>query len=307
MKFEYDSRKNCASQMKSTHNFFSAAHFAKPLPTVNCQLSTVNWIYTFSAKERDTETGLSYFGSRYYSSDLSVWLSVDPMSDKYPSLSPYVYCADNPVKLVDPNGEDWYEKEGEMYYTTQYTSKKAFEKSGIDGSYKGKFFTKNGKYYSLFGQIVDEKSKNGQITKKIDEAFDKYAAYVKKCQQAKGAYPERQPSDYTDFNDIFTYDGRFGTTVENIHDYEPKTMSPLTYAYGSTVRFTVTGTRENMFGRFGGFASGNSEKYFGTGSYAKKGFHIYIVNGRNKIVGITFSSKASFVKFHSQFTKLYGL
>ena len=67
--------------------------------------------YTFSAKERDPETGLSYFGSRYYSSDLSIWLSVDPMSDKYPSLSPYVYCADNPVKLVDPNGEeiDWVE------------------------------------------------------------------------------------------------------------------------------------------------------------------------------------------------------
>ncbi|MBO7585936.1 MAG: hypothetical protein J6T13_01990 [Bacteroidales bacterium] len=62
--------------------------------------------YTFSAKERDTETGLSYFGARYYSSDLSIWLSVDPMSDKYPSLSPYVYCANNPVKLVDPNGEE---------------------------------------------------------------------------------------------------------------------------------------------------------------------------------------------------------
>ena len=62
--------------------------------------------YTFSAKEKDAETGYSYFGARYYSSDLSVWLSVDPMSDKYPSLSPYVYCADNPVKLVDPNGEE---------------------------------------------------------------------------------------------------------------------------------------------------------------------------------------------------------
>ena len=62
--------------------------------------------YTFSAKERDPETGLSYFGSRYYSSDLSIWLSVDPMSAKYPSLSPYVYCANNPVKLVDPNGEE---------------------------------------------------------------------------------------------------------------------------------------------------------------------------------------------------------
>ena len=62
--------------------------------------------HTFSSKERDVETGLSYFGARYYSSDLSIWLSVDPMSDKYPSLSPYVYCADNPVRCVDPNGED---------------------------------------------------------------------------------------------------------------------------------------------------------------------------------------------------------
>ena len=75
---------------------------------VHCSLYIVHcpWSYTFSAKEKDSETGLSYFGSRYYSSDLSIWLSVDPMSGKYPSLSPYVYCADNPVKLVDPNGEE---------------------------------------------------------------------------------------------------------------------------------------------------------------------------------------------------------
>jgi len=67
---------------------------------------TAHSSFTFSAKERDSETSLSYFGSRYYSSDLSIWLSVDPQSDKYPSLSPYTYCADNPVKLVDPDGED---------------------------------------------------------------------------------------------------------------------------------------------------------------------------------------------------------
>jgi len=34
------------------------------------------------------------------------WLSVDPMADKYPSLSPYAYCAWNPVRLVDPMGMD---------------------------------------------------------------------------------------------------------------------------------------------------------------------------------------------------------
>ena len=62
--------------------------------------------YTFSAKEKDSETNLSYFGARYYTSDLSIWLSIDPMSAKYPSLSSYVYCADNSIKLIDPNGEE---------------------------------------------------------------------------------------------------------------------------------------------------------------------------------------------------------
>ena len=80
------------------------AHYS--LLTTHYSLLTANSTYTFSAKERDSETGLSYFGSRYYSSDLSVWLSVDPMAGKYPSLSPYTYCADNPVRVVDPNGEE---------------------------------------------------------------------------------------------------------------------------------------------------------------------------------------------------------
>ncbi len=42
-----------------------------------------------------------------------MWLSVDPMADKYPSLSPYNYCAWNPVKLVDPDGRDIWEIDGE--------------------------------------------------------------------------------------------------------------------------------------------------------------------------------------------------
>jgi RHS repeat-associated protein len=70
-----------------------------------------NWStrYSFSAKEKDEESGYGYFGARYYDSDISIWLSVDPMANKYPSLSPYNYCANNPIKLVDPNGEDVWE------------------------------------------------------------------------------------------------------------------------------------------------------------------------------------------------------
>ena len=44
--------------------------------------------------------------ARYYQPSLSIWLSVDPMADKYPGVSPYVYCGNNPVVLKDPNGEE---------------------------------------------------------------------------------------------------------------------------------------------------------------------------------------------------------
>jgi RHS repeat-associated protein len=71
--------------------------------------SSWNAPYTFSGKEKDVETGYGYFGARYYDSGLSIWLSVDPMSDKYPSMSPYNYCANNPVMLVDPDGREVFD------------------------------------------------------------------------------------------------------------------------------------------------------------------------------------------------------
>jgi len=60
--------------------------------------------YKFNAKELDAETGYYYFGARYLDTRNSIWLGVDPMSDKYPSWSSYAYCLDNPIRLIDPNG-----------------------------------------------------------------------------------------------------------------------------------------------------------------------------------------------------------
>jgi RHS repeat-associated protein len=60
--------------------------------------------YQFSGKERDEETGLLYFGARYQDSKYGIWYSVDPLAEKYPNISSYVYCLDNPVKYVDPDG-----------------------------------------------------------------------------------------------------------------------------------------------------------------------------------------------------------
>ena len=82
--------------------------------TLNVTISGILGSLTFTGKERDEETGYGYFGARYMDHDLmTMWLSVDPLADKYPSISPYAYCAWNPVKLVDPDGNDWYVPKGQ--------------------------------------------------------------------------------------------------------------------------------------------------------------------------------------------------
>ena len=39
-----------------------------------------------------------------YTSAQAIWLSPDPLLDKYPYISPYAYCNWNPINYVDPNG-----------------------------------------------------------------------------------------------------------------------------------------------------------------------------------------------------------
>jgi RHS repeat-associated protein len=60
--------------------------------------------YKFNGKELDEETGLYYYGARYYNPKFSIWLSVDPLAEKFPSWNPYNYCMDNPLYYTDPTG-----------------------------------------------------------------------------------------------------------------------------------------------------------------------------------------------------------
>lgn len=62
--------------------------------------------YLFNGKELDRETGLYYYGARYYEPISSMWMSVDPLANKYPGWSPYCYTMLNPVRLVDPDGKE---------------------------------------------------------------------------------------------------------------------------------------------------------------------------------------------------------
>ena len=76
----------------------------------------------FGGKEEQrigsTDLKLLDFGARYYDAFACRWTSLDPLAGKYPAITPYSYCAGNPVNLVDPEGMSWYfnNETGEFYH-----------------------------------------------------------------------------------------------------------------------------------------------------------------------------------------------
>lgn len=59
--------------------------------------------YRYNGKERDEETGLYYFGARYYAPHLARWIGCDP-AGQGEGLNLYVYVRNNPISNIDPTG-----------------------------------------------------------------------------------------------------------------------------------------------------------------------------------------------------------
>ncbi len=96
------------------YQFLQYLPFGEPFVSQHVNMDGWATLYTFSAKEQDAETGYHYFGARYYDSELSVWLSVDPMADEAPGWTPYRYGFNNPMNFIDPFGlleTDYYDAE----------------------------------------------------------------------------------------------------------------------------------------------------------------------------------------------------
>ena len=64
--------------------------------------------FLFSGKECQALIDLNAydFGARMYDASLGRWTAVDPLAEKYTNLSPYNYCINNPLVIVDPDGKD---------------------------------------------------------------------------------------------------------------------------------------------------------------------------------------------------------
>ena len=76
------------------------------LPIADEHYSSAITPYKYSGKELDTHGGLFHydFEARWYDPIFPQFTTVDPLSEKYPHISPFTYCAANPVMYIDPSG-----------------------------------------------------------------------------------------------------------------------------------------------------------------------------------------------------------
>ena len=81
--------------------------FGMTMPGRKFTQANSSYRYGFNGKEKSSEiTSDDYdYGARIYDSRLGRWLSLDPLMEKYPSLSPYNYTANNPIWFLDPDGK----------------------------------------------------------------------------------------------------------------------------------------------------------------------------------------------------------
>src|SRR5690606_446058 len=135
---------------------------------------TFNNAFKFNGKELDTETGLYYYGARYYNPRTSVWLSVDPMAEKYPSWSPYNYALLNPIYYIDPDGRDIIPYL--IRFTKGLTMKGVFEKGFTSKIFNN--FMKDFVQTSVGENFMSSFMKSGQnlfgYTAKSDGKFSNY-------------------------------------------------------------------------------------------------------------------------------------
>ncbi len=141
--------------------------------------------YKYVGKERDEETGLYYYGARYYASWLGRFVSVAPMAEERNWATPYNYVQNNPIMRVDTDGrlDGWVIEningEKEYWWDDRVNSQEDLQKYDYEGIYGGNemYQFDNGTgmvtHYTKEGMIVDVNNvsltSEGELELKIDE------------------------------------------------------------------------------------------------------------------------------------------
>ncbi len=158
-----------------------------------------SYLFGFNGKENDNEVkgeGNSLdFGARIYDSRLGRWLSVDPLADDAPGWTPYRYCFNNPIKLIDPDGRSEGSPDEWNFNVETGETKWVSNKGGAETQYVN--FTDNkgsklanvavpgleSKSVSSFGLLLSGVSLSAESVKSIGQ----YASKISLLSQGKFA------------------------------------------------------------------------------------------------------------------------
>lgn len=190
--------------------------------------ATVN-LYKYGGKEWDEKMTLYDFSARMYDPALHRFTTMDPLAEKDYSISPYAYCAGNPVNLVDPDGMEWYlctnaENKTEYVYSEGEMSEEEKNKYQNVEKHKKLFFLdpNTNIYYSLFGQRIPWITQDGHPTQaRFTNVVDRliYTFFANKEDEATGAfnkvpiYIDDLPAGKIFKSDKFFYGGKTFSTL----------------------------------------------------------------------------------------------
>jgi RHS repeat-associated protein len=163
----------------------------------------------FTGKERDSETGLDYFGTRYYRADVGRFTTVDPAMTLEENLvdpqrwNRYAYARNNPLKYVDPDGRDAIYVNFPRFPTTVPNTDVQLPLGhaaviAIDEKTGATQYYDYGRYGGDFGKVERRwvpdlvLGKDGQPTA---ESLDKLRQYV------SAKLGKETPADFTYYND----------------------------------------------------------------------------------------------------------
>jgi len=110
IRYQYDNHLGSASlELDNTGNIISYEEY-HPFGTTSYQKSNTSISqkrYKYVGKERDEETGLYYYGARYYAAWICRFVSVDPLQFDYPELTSFQYSSNRPISGIDLDGLEY--------------------------------------------------------------------------------------------------------------------------------------------------------------------------------------------------------
>jgi RHS repeat-associated protein len=212
--------------------------------------------YLFNGKEMDEETGLYYYGARYYDARTSVWVAVDPLAEKYHHISCYAYVANNPLNAIDPNG------------------KEIFLLNAVDIDHTGNYIYKEGQVSAKTMKVLTD-------IMKTDEGLQYFSQFAKKGQTIAGH--------------TFTEDGKYSSHDLTIQDFsltefDGKSNIPIAVEGAHVSRINENDKKVEIYIQIMSFAQDEGE----VANTAAHEMQLHGYNGKNLIEAYKKGGKAAY-------------